>query len=321
MKSESKNVSNLKSIAWFLVSVFGCQVYAHNSVDITNQVMDSTSPDCAEYVGHYVSAIKDVTTDRVLSGSVKISATDDECRFGTNQIPNHDSGKNSNFRGSIEPNSAMLAITRRPKLGDVPTALGMGANVILLNGIKWEAYPAACFGVGRAPLGKEKIGCSPRQIKNPWRYNVGSALNDFGFDVYHAHLQRGGLYHYHATPSVLYETDCEGIAESPVIGFAADGFAIYGPCFKSADGVIRSAQSSYQLRQGLRQDVEGYVTPYVAGDVASEEYNGQFIGDHEFVEGSGDLDQCNGMHYGYRLTDTFPYVLGCYSGRPNQSFR
>ena len=40
---------------------------------------------------------------------------------------------------------------------------------------------------------------------------------------------------------------------------------------------------------------------------------------HSYIEGLGDLDQCNGLsddggHYAYYTTDTFPYILGCYSG-------
>lgn len=40
---------------------------------------------------------------------------------------------------------------------------------------------------------------------------------------------------------------------------------------------------------------------------------------HSYVEGSGDLDQCNGLtdadgNYAYYTTDSFPYVIGCYSG-------
>ena len=40
---------------------------------------------------------------------------------------------------------------------------------------------------------------------------------------------------------------------------------------------------------------------------------------HTYVEGSGDLDECNGLtddagNYAYYTTDTFPYVLGCYTG-------
>ena len=37
------------------------------------------------------------------------------------------------------------------------------------------------------------------------------------------------------------------------------------------------------------------------------------------MEGSGDLDECNGLvgedgSYAYYTTDTFPYTLGCYRG-------
>ncbi len=71
-----------------------------------------------------------------------------------------------------------------------PTSLGMGASAILLNGVKWEAYPAACFDVGNEPIGREAIGCFEDELDNPWRYNIGSDLNDFGFDIYSAHLQR-----------------------------------------------------------------------------------------------------------------------------------
>lgn len=40
---------------------------------------------------------------------------------------------------------------------------------------------------------------------------------------------------------------------------------------------------------------------------------------HTYVEGSGDLDECNGLTaadgtYAYYTTDTFPYVIGCYRG-------
>ncbi|KAG1647812.1 putative enoyl-CoA hydratase/isomerase YngF [Nymphon striatum] len=55
-----------------------------------------------------------------------------------------------------------------------------------------------------------------------------------------------------------------------------------------------SAQSGYQLKSGVREDVAGYTTPYVTGNVLSDTYDGQFIGDHEWVD-AGDLDECNGM--------------------------
>ena len=40
---------------------------------------------------------------------------------------------------------------------------------------------------------------------------------------------------------------------------------------------------------------------------------------HTYVAGAGDLDECNGLtdadgNYAYYTTDTFPYIIGCYSG-------
>ena len=134
-----------------------------------------------------------------------------------------------------------------------------------------------------------------------------------------------GFYHYHSTPSVLYDIECEGTEVSPVIGFAADGFPVFGPCFEDAEGNVRAAQSSYVVREGVRQGVDGYTTPYIVGNVVSDDYDGQFVGDHEYVEGAGDLDACNGMtvngQYGYYVTGAYPYVLSCHSGAPSTNFR
>lgn len=294
-------------------------------VDLTGQILTATEADCAFYSGDYTSMITDIPSGQDFEGMFAISTAGDTCVFDTNQIPNHNTGENSNFATPVDEVDATLEITMSPELADNPTALDMGASVLMLNGVKWEAYPAACFGVGDEPEGREAIGCFDDQIENPWRYNIGSPLNDFGFDDYLAHVQPGGLYHYHSTPSVLYDIECEGTAVSPVVGFAADGFPVYGPCFQDEDGTIRAAESSYVVRDGARQDVEGYTTPYVVGNVMSDEYDGQFIGDHEYVEGGGDLDECNGMtvdgQYGYYITGSYPYVLSCYSGTASASFR
>jgi len=294
-------------------------------IDLTDQVLTSTDGNCASYAGSYTSMITDFASGQDFEGMFTISVSDGTCGFQTNQIPNHDTGIDAGFVQTMAAVDANLSITATPELAASTSALGMGANVIMLNGVKWEAYPAACFGVGNEPIGREAIGCFDQELDNPWRYNIGSPLNDFGFDTYLAHLQPGGLYHYHSTPSVLYAIDCEGTAISPVIGYAADGFPIYGPCFEDDDGTIRAAQSSFQLRAGTRQEVAGYTTPYVVGNVVSDDYDGQFIGDHEYVDGAGDLDECNGMtvdgQYGYYVTGSYPYVLACYSGTPSTNFR
>jgi hypothetical protein len=144
----------------------------------------------------------------------------------------------------------------------------------------------------------------------------------FNVDSHNAHSQGDGTYHYHGSPLALFD-DSTNNAISPVIGFAADGFPIFGSYFND-NGVIRKALSSYQLKSGTRPS--GANEPGEAGGpFAGDNYDGRFKDDYEHVLNAGDLDECNGMTvdgvYGYYVTDDFPYVIGCFSGTPDDSFR
>lgn len=295
-----------------------------DAIDITDVELVSTEASCASYVGEYTSMVTDVQTGTDFEGQLEVTTDDGQCTLQSNQIPNHDMGADARFANEVGEVSSAWVIPSEPQLNAESTDLGFTVHAVMLNGVIWEAYPAACYGEGPPNLGREAIGCGGNQLDNPWRYNVGSSLNTFQLDAYSAHAQANGLYHYHSTPEALHTIECSGVAESPVIGFARDGFPIYGPCFTDADGTIRAAQSSFGLRDGTRQDVDGFTTPTVVGNVSSDEYNGQFIGDFAFVDGAGDLDECNGMtvdgRYGYYITDQYPYVLSCYSGTPSTSF-
>ena len=93
------------------------------------------------------------------------------------------------------------------------------------------------------------------------------------------------------------ETDClftpaEVAAAPQLVGYALDGFPIY----TGADQYT----SSWQLTD----------ESLFASDTWAA---------HSYVEGSGDLDRCNGRtdaagNYAYFTTDEFPYVLGCFVG-------
>jgi hypothetical protein len=153
-----------------------------------------------------------------------------------------------------------------------------------------------------------------------------STLNTFGTDNHNAHTQPTGSYHYHGNPMAMFEQTCSD-KPSAVIGFAADGFPIYGSCVVDNSGVIRKALSSYSLKNNgsVRQAVAGYATPVGGvGEVRSNNYDGQFRGDWQYVQNSGDLDQCNGMtvngQYGYYITDSFPWGLNCHKGIVDNSF-
>ncbi len=294
-----------------------------DSVDITGAVLTSTDADCAAYVGNYSSMISDVSNGTEFEGQLTITADDDHCTLISNQIPNHDIGIDASGANDADEVDATFRVPTEPVVNAEPTGLGSNGHAVMLNGVIWELFPAACFDEGPSELGQESIGCNST-LDHPWRYNIGSPLNGFRLDAFSAHSQATGVYHYHATPEALYEIECNDVSESPVIGFARDGFPVYGPCFTDEGGTIRAAESSYVLQEGPRQDVAGFTTPHVVGNVQSDDYNGQFMGDYEFTDGAGDLDECNGMvvdgQYGYYITGEYPYVMACFSGTPSDEF-
>lgn len=145
-----------------------------------------------------------------------------------------------------------------------------------------------------------------RIVMTRWRHR-----QIFGADEHNARTQPDGVYHYHGNPLALFLNNNPDTL-SPVIGFAADGFPIFGSYVSDAAGV-RLARSSYQLKNGIRPGGDG------------GKFDGTFVDDWECVAGSGDLDECNGMTqeriYGYVITETYPHVMACFMGTPDKSFK
>ncbi|MFC6325708.1 YHYH protein [Microbacterium koreense] len=87
-----------------------------------------------------------------------------------------------------------------------------------------------------------------------------------------------------------------------LVGWAADGYPIMSGLVCADDECTEMTQltSSWEL-----VDESVFATDTWAA--------------HSYVEGSGDLDQCNGRvdddgQYRYYTTTTFPYIIGCYHG-------
>jgi hypothetical protein len=285
--------------------------------DITNHIFTKADPSCSAYVGEFTSTIKDLGNNRTLSGSLSITANGNTCTISSNSIPNHDVNDTGAFATTIGEVDETFSIPISPSTANSTTQLTLQYdNAIFLNGAKLDLLAAACYGVGPDPLGKEKIGCSQTSI--PWRYDPMYLLNQFGTDYHNAHTQPDGAYHYHGDPLAMYDTS--GQTASGVIGFAADGFPIYGP-FIDDNGSIRRVTSSYVLIDdgGTRQSQAG------EGAFPGGNYDGTYIDDYEYQAGSGDLDECNGMvingHYGYFVTNAYPWIMKCFRGSPDSSFR
>jgi hypothetical protein len=92
---------------------------------------------------------------------------------------------------------------------------------------------------------------------------------------------------------------------SPVVGWAMDGFPIYGPqeCGDQACAKVVEMQSGYaKIGDPKTNAWQAYQWSAHAGDATY-------------------LDACNGHHgpngdYHYHATSGFPYIIGCYRGTP-----
>ncbi|MBM3735647.1 MAG: YHYH protein [Acidobacteria bacterium] len=98
---------------------------------------------------------------------------------------------------------------------------------------------------------------------------------------------------------------------SPLIGYAIDGFPIYGPYGWDDAGRLRRFRSSYRIRNATRRTARNRVelTPAQEGPAAGPQFPaGTFAEDYEFSAGGGDLDEHNG-----RFARTPEYPGGTYA--------
>jgi len=282
------------------------QAKAH---DITEMFLTERSANCADYVDENTATATDLFTKTQHDAEVTITTDGQTCTIASNAVPNHDFNTAEGFFHGFAEQVQTYSITATPTATETPTPLTLGMdNAVFLNGVKLDLIAAGCYGIDDG-----LFGCF--DMTTPYRFDpMGAKSNMFGTDAHNAHTQNNGLYHYHGNPMALFEQDNPGEA-SPVIGFAADGFPIFGS-YINDNGTIRAATTSYRLKSGMRPDGE---------DGPGGTYDGTYVDDWEFVEGLGDLDQCNGMVqdgvYGYVVTETYPHVMGCFTGTPDPSFQ
>lgn len=297
--------AKLTSFTLLCGSLFLTGSFAQAHEEITDKVFTERSANCADYADTYSAQVTDVQNQRQLEGSLEISVNGETCSIKSNAVPNHDFNATGRFITPLSTQDQNYQVSVNPTRNENPTPLSLQYdNAVFLNGVKLDLMAAGCFGVGNG-----KIGCF--KVSTPYRYDPMSESAGFGADEHNAHTQPDGAYHYHGNPMAMFDQD-NPTEPSPVIGFAADGFPIFGSYI--ADGnTIRKATTSYRLKSGTRSGGPG------------GSYDGTFIDDWEYVSGLGDLDQCNGMVqngvYGYVVTDSYPHVLGCFSGTPDSSFK
>ncbi|MDB5036370.1 MAG: hypothetical protein JWQ98_3611 [Chlorobi bacterium] len=174
------------------------------------------------------------------------------------------------------------------------------------------------------PLGHIGIwrnGVSMFNAKDARSYNNGGSWNQnaivvegSSFDSCLGHPAPNGEYHHHLNPRCLYD-DHDSLHHSPIIGYAFDGYPMYGAYgFSSPTGTgpIARIRSSYRLRDITKRTTGPGGAPLDAAkygpDVSTQYPLGYYVEDFEFVSGSGDLDEHNG-----RLCVTPEYPGGTYA--------
>ncbi len=208
----------------------------------------------------------------------------------------------------------VFKITRNPqKNTGTPTVMGLGPIGVWSNGV-------ALFNASDGMTYNND---------GVWHRNA-YYFEGPSFDNCLGHPDQSGCYHHHVNPKCLYN-DADSTNHSPIIGYAFDGYPIYGAYgYANANGTggIKRMHSSYQLRKMVNRDTlpTGAVASQTGPAVSATYPIGDFMEDYKYIVGSGDLDTNNGRFcitpeypngiYAYfvtideTLTPVYPYTLG-----------
>ena len=146
--------------------------------------------------------------------------------------------------------------------------------------------PKLAGRITRVPMGPIGMALNGVVFFNPFEMGGMNAVEGYSevwLDSCCGHPQQTGVYHYHKYPSCVKSPfSDDGRQHSPVIGFAWDGFPIYGP---------------YEESGVMARDLKGANSLDVC---------------------NGHTDKVRGYHY-HATPGRFPYIIGGYAGIPEPS--
>ena len=249
------------------------------------------------------------------TSTVKWSCTATSRVLSGNGIPDHVVGAfpNANNPNKISAQNVAATFSLAPEKTTTSTTLGgpRGAVGYILNGVKLDPDTGgSCNDSGN--------NCTMNGNVGQWRMEaLGGTSFYFGTDSNTAHVQPTGEYHYHGMPEGYLSKLNKGQAMT-LVGWAADGFPIYARYGRSdprsGSSPLRLMKASYQLK----------TRPADGRPPVNLIPLGAFTQDYEYINGSGDLDECNGRFdvtpefpggiYHYYATDGYPYVQRCVKG-------
>ena len=294
-----------------------------------------------------VNCIGDYSTDNVLTNINSETFNNDESvntisRYSWtsngsqrilsgNGIPNHEVGTfpNNNNPNTIRETNVNKRFTLCPEIISESGLELVGPALAIayaINSVKFDPGTAGrCNDLGE---------CSLAQGQGNWNIEaLGHDTFNFGDDMNHAHVQPNGEYHYHGMPELLIEFLGDN-QNMTLVGWASDGFLVYARFGYSntndSNSTIKSLIPSYRLKSQPDSNRPMVLTSLAGGPGQGNTSPntpiamGAFTQDYEYVEGLGDLDQCNGRFgvtpefpsgiYYYVVTDDFPFFTRCLKG-------
>lgn len=197
--------------------------------------------------------IKDSNKDGI--ENLRLSHDDQFLIIRSQGYPNHATAifPNSRNPNSIRVQDFTFRLPLEPKLAEQITRPPMGPIGMALNGV---------------------VFFNPFEMEG---MNAVEGYSEVWLDSCCGHPQQSGVYHYHKYPNCVKSPfSDDGKQHSPVIGFAWDGFPLYGP-YESAGVKAKDLQNDRVLDvcNGHKDDERGYhyhVTPgrfpYILGGYA-----------------------------------------------------
>ena len=320
---------NLMLIATIVSAVCKAQ-----SPEITSWLVNTTGLTGSHYVNNNPTAIQDADAANVQN----VQYSDNWVYITATGIPSYTTGPFMDGNPSIATNqNAIFRITRNPAVPSGAADNTTGGNIgIFINGVALFDYRdgvawnpmnnALCGGPGNPPCPG-----GPGAAMD-WNRDAIPAERA-GFDCAKGHPAMGN-YHHHQNPSAfdldlvvisdicsIYDADglyvIDSTAHSPLIGFAYDGFPIYGAYgYANEDGTgnIVRMKSGYVLRDMTERttDPNGQIVP--SGPPVSATYPlGYFREDYRFdadlASAPDVLDEHNGR---FCITPEYPQGMYCY---------
>ena len=312
----------------FLTTIIGLllapSVFAQTNPAITAWLQNTT-----KIGSYYVSGNSTAISNGLLVNCQKVEYSSSWSYVSTTGIPAYPVGpyldRNPNQAGN---QNAIFKFPLNPVVNSgTKTATGGGNIGVFINGVALFDFrdgvnwSNALNTIQGGPRGGTGDGV--------W-YRDAIIAERAGFDCAKGH-PAGTNYHHHQNPSAfkldltvlstvcnLYDSDglykIDSIKHSPLLGFAYDGFPIYGAyAYKNTDGTggIVRMKSSYQLRNITTRTVWADGTDVLDGPPVNTTYPlGYFREDYEYIARAGQPDYLD-IHNG-RICKTPEYPNGIY---------